>query len=151
MVFQACWVTAGNTQAGVGTQSSSETTSEVTGFTDDPLVPGVTPIRAVHFRELRTRIDALRMQTGLPAFAWTDPTLTLGVTPVRHVHLTDMREALAAAYEAAGRPVPAYGARVAAGTPIRASDVTELRIDSDRARGCGSNFGESVGVAEPRG
>ena len=99
-----------------------------TAFTDDPLVPGVTPVRAVHFRELRTRIDALRGRVGLPAFPWTDRTLTPGGTPVRHVHVTDMREALAAAYEAAGRPAPAYGARVAAGTPIRASDVTELRI-----------------------
>ena len=88
----------------------------------------MTPVRAVHFRELRTRIDGLRGRVGLPAFAWTDRTLTPGVTPVRRVHLTDMREALAAAYEAAGRPGPAYGAGVAAGTPIRASHVTELRI-----------------------
>ncbi len=100
-----------------------------TAFTDDPLVPGVTVVRAVHFRELRTRIDALRTRVGLPAFAWTDRTLTPGVTPVRHVHLTEMREALAAAYEAAGRSAPAYGPRVAAGTPIRAGDVTELRIE----------------------
>ena len=102
-----------------------------TAFTDDPLVPGVTPVRAVHFREIRTRIDVVRARVRLPAFAWTDGTLTPGITPVRHVHLTDMREALAAAYEAAGRPVPAFGADatgVAAGTPIRASHVTEMRM-----------------------
>ena len=29
-------------------------------FTDDPLQPRVTPVKAVHFTELRTRIDALR-------------------------------------------------------------------------------------------
>ena len=31
-------------------------TATATGsFTDDPLVPGVTPVKAVHFTELRTR------------------------------------------------------------------------------------------------
>ena len=33
-------------------------------FTDDPIVPGVTPIKAVHFTELRERIDLLRTATG---------------------------------------------------------------------------------------
>ena len=70
-------------------------------FTDDPLVPGVTPVRAVHFAELRSRIDALREAEGLGGFAWTDPVLTPGVTPVRLAHLLDLRSALAAAYAAA--------------------------------------------------
>ena len=43
------------------------------GFTDDPIVPGVTPVRAVHFTELRARIDALREEAGLGRFRWTDP------------------------------------------------------------------------------
>ena len=33
-------------------------------FTDSPIEPGVTPVRAVHFTELRTRIDALREAGG---------------------------------------------------------------------------------------
>ncbi|MCY4506224.1 MAG: M12 family metallo-peptidase, partial [Acidobacteria bacterium] len=37
-------------------------------FTDDPLQPGVTPVRAVHFTELRTRIDGLRRGSGLGSF-----------------------------------------------------------------------------------
>ncbi len=101
----------------------------VNGFTDDPLVAGVTPVRAVHFRELRTRIDGLRTQAGLSAYAWTDPTLRAGVTPVRSVHLTELRTALRQAYAAAGQPPPAYtDAVVRAGmTPIRAAHITELR------------------------
>ena len=53
------------------TQSFTVTVSTaVSGsFTDDPLQPGVTPVRAVHFAELRTRIDALRGAGGLPARA----------------------------------------------------------------------------------
>ena len=98
-------------------------------FTDHPIVPGVTPVRAVHFTELRTRIDGLRAEAGLPRFAWTDPTLTAGVTPVRLAHLTELREALAAAYLAAGRPAPAWAdaAPTAGATPIRASHVMDLR------------------------
>ena len=33
-------------------------------FTDHPIQPGVTPVRAVHYTELRTRIDALRQASG---------------------------------------------------------------------------------------
>ena len=48
------------------TQSFVRVSTTVTGsFTDDPLRPGVTPVKAVHFTELRTRIDALRRTRGL--------------------------------------------------------------------------------------
>ena len=98
-------------------------------FTDDPIEPGVTPVRAVHFTELRTRIDALRSAAGLLRFSWTDPVLRAGVTRVRRVHLHELRSALAEAYGAAGRSVPRWtDASPAAGsTPIRAAHVTELR------------------------
>ena len=98
-------------------------------FTDDPIVPGVTPIKAVHFTELRTRIDALRSTGGLARFSWTDPVLRPGVTRVRRVHLLELRQALAEAYSAAGRAAPRWtDTSPAAGTtPIRALHVTELR------------------------
>ena len=98
-------------------------------FTDHPITPGATPIKAIHFLELRERIDALRAGSRLLAFRWTDPTLVPGVTPVRVVHLTDLRMALAEAYAAAGRPAPTYAdASPAAGTGvIRAAHLMELR------------------------
>ncbi len=110
-------------------QSFTVTVSRSAPFTDDPLRPGVTPIRAVHFTELRTRIDAARQGAGLAPFAWTDPVLTPGVTPVRLVHLLELRSALAAAYAAAGRPAPPWtdAAPTAGTTPIRAAHLTELR------------------------
>ena len=125
-------VTASDPDGETATQSIAVTVqaaSGVNGFTDDPLVPGTTPVRAVHFRELRTRIDALRTGAGLSAFAWTDRALTPGVTRVRTVHLTELRTALNQAYAAAGQPRPAWtDAGVRAGTtPIRAVHVTELR------------------------
>ena len=98
-------------------------------FTDHPIRPGVTPIRAVHFMELRARIDGLREAAGLARFPWTDPVLTAGVTRVRLVHLVELRTALGAAYAAAGRPPPVWTDAAPAGgsTPIRAAHVTELR------------------------
>ena len=98
-------------------------------FVDHPLVPGTTPVRAVHFTELRTRIDALRNATGLTRFSWTDPVLRAGVTRVRLVHLIELRSALTEAYAAAGRPAPRWtdAAPSPGTTPIRAQHVTELR------------------------
>ena len=113
------------------TQSFTVTVSTtVSGsFTDDPLQPGVTPVRAVHFTELRSRIDALRAGTGLGRFSWTDSVLRAGVTPVQRVHLLELRAALAEAYSAAGRAAPRWtdASLAAESTPIRAAHVTELR------------------------
>ena len=112
------------------TQSFTVTVSMSSGsFTDDPIQPGLTPVRAVHFMELRARIDALRVGVGLGRFAWTDPVLWAGATPVRHVHLLELRSALAEAYRGAGRAAPRWtDVSPAAGTtPIRAAHVTELR------------------------
>ena len=100
-----------------------------TPFTDHPLRPGATLIRAVHFLELRARIDGLREGLGLSAFRWTDPILTPGLTPVRRLHLMDLRTALDQAYRAAGRPAPGYtDATVRGGaTVIKAAHLMELR------------------------
>ena len=97
-------------------------------FTDHPIERGVTPVKAIHFLELRARIDALRVRGGLPEFGWTTPVLTAGVTAVEAVHTTQLREALAEAYVAAELPAPAYGdAPPARETVIRAAHLMELR------------------------
>ena len=98
-------------------------------FTDDPIVPGVTPVRAVHFTELRTRIDALRSAGGLARFSWTDSELRAGVTPVRRAHLLELRAAPTEAYAAVGRAAPRWTDPTPTGgsTPIRALHLTELR------------------------
>ena len=97
-------------------------------FTDDPIVPGVTPIKAVHFTELRTRIDGLLSAVGLAPFRWTE-VIRAGVTPVKLAHLLELREALAAAYAAAGRAAPRWTdpAPVGGTTLIRAAHLTEMR------------------------
>ena len=124
-------VTATDPSGQSATQSFRVTvTATATGsFIDDPLVPGATPVKAVHFTELRTRIDALRVRAGLQRFAWTDRVLAAGVTPVKLVHLLELRSALAAAYEAVGRSAPSYtdAAPAAGRTLIRTTHLMELR------------------------
>ena len=123
-------VTATDSRAGMAaTRTFVVTVAVPTSFSDDPIVPGVTPVRAVHFAELRARIDALRAAAGLARFGWTDSVLTAGATSVRRGHLLELRRALAAAYAAAGRAAPAWTdpAPSAGVTPIRAVHVTELR------------------------
>ena len=97
-------------------------------FTDHPIRRG-TPIRAIHFLELRDRIDALRVREGLLAFRWTDPVITAGVTPVKRVNLTELRTALDEAFDAAGEPRPSYTdeAVTAGETAIMAAHLMELR------------------------
>ena len=114
------------------TQSFRVTVTETgTGvaFADDPIVPGVTPVKEIHITELRLRVDALRVAAGLARFAWTDRVLSAGVTAVRLVHLLELRSALAAAYAAEGRGAPSWtdAAPVAGSTLIRAVHLMELR------------------------
>ncbi len=112
-----------------GSNTPAIQTFTVAVFTDHPIAAGATALKAVHFRELRARIAALRANEGLPAMQWTDPALAAGVTPVRRVHLTELRAALDAVYDAAGRARPSYSdATVTAGTTaIRAVHIMELR------------------------
>ena len=122
-------VTATDPAGQSAAQSFTVTVSRTAPFTDDPIRAGVTLVRAIHFTELRTRIDVLRRAAGLGPFPWTDPVLTPGVTPVRLAHLLELREGLAAAYAAAGRVAPRWSNAAAESgtTPIRAVHLTELR------------------------
>ena len=122
-------VTATDTGGSNRTATQSFTVTVPRPFTDHPIVRGVTPIKAIHFTELRTRIDSLRAAAGLARFAWTDPVLTPGVTPVRLLHLLDLRSALVAAYTAAGQSAPRWtdAAPVGSTTPVRTEHMMELR------------------------
>ncbi len=114
--------------AGLSAEQRFTATVTASAFTDDPIQPGVTPIRAVHFTELRSRTDGLRRGAGLAAFAWTDPVLTAGATWIKLAHLLEVRSALAEAYAAAGRPAQRWtDADPMVGAPVRGAHVMELR------------------------
>ena len=101
-------------------------------WTDDPVVTGETPIRAVHLQEIHRRIDALRQARGLPHAMYTDPPHPGGV--ICASHFSQAVSALAAVYRADGAELPEYG-RIAAGEPIRALTINVLRaaiVDRER-------------------
>jgi hypothetical protein len=97
-------------------------------FTDNPIIPGTTLIKAVHFTELRSRIDAIRVAKGLAGYAWSDPSLAAGWAPIRAQHIVDLRAALAQAYVAAGLPPPTYTDPVIGpGTTVKAAHIASIR------------------------
>jgi hypothetical protein len=94
-------------------------------FTDDPLLPGVHMMKAVHLSELRSRIDALRKTRGLAGMSWL-PMASGSV--VSATHLMQLRSALDAVYTAAGLQQPSYtDAPLTTGTSIKATHITQLR------------------------
>jgi hypothetical protein len=133
-VYGNTWLIAGKVQMGGTSDANSRVHNawimrdrdDPFPFTDDPLVIGVTMVRAVHFLELRTRIDQVRAARGLPAFSWSND-LAVGTT-IRAAHIVELREALRQAYVAASTPPPTYSdPALAAGTMIRAVHIRELR------------------------
>jgi hypothetical protein len=75
-------------------------------FTDDPLVAQTTMVKAVHFSELRTAVNAFRAAGSLPPMA-SDSTVGGGLTVLAH-HITDLRTALDQARSANGLGALAY-------------------------------------------
>jgi len=94
-------------------------------FTDDPLTPGVTVIKAVHLAELRTAVNAVRALAGLAAATFTDAA-SHGVV-VRAVHITELRTNLDQAMSVLGLRTGGYTNAVATGVVIRAVDFQEIR------------------------
>ena len=95
-------------------------------FTDDPLVPGVHSMRAVHITELRARIDALRATRGLGATGWG--TIVAGTSLMSASDIVQMRAALNAVYQSLGLAAPLYSdTSLTSGMPIRAVHISELR------------------------
>jgi hypothetical protein len=114
-------------------------------FTDDPLVPGVTQIKAAHLYELRQTVNAVRRVAGLGDATWTDTTLS-GVT-IKAVHVSDLRdrlgEPLAVLSISAGSytdPVLTPGV-----TMVRKAHIDELRLRS--TRGSSSSSGPPVDLS----
>jgi hypothetical protein len=128
-----CTVTEG-TPVGVSAGSTTPNINFVLqkrelGFTDVPLVAGVTAVKAAHIVELREAIMMLRARyLGERWYSWTDPTLVPAVTPVRAAHVAELRAALAPVYTRAALPAPTYSSPLLAGTSaVRVADIEELR------------------------
>ncbi len=115
--------------SGTNTMAVSGTGRAPLAFTDDPLQPRGTVVKAAHLSELRAAVDTLRIRYALPPVAWTDPTLVPRVTVIKAVHLNELRAAVSGVYGAAGLPPPEWAAEVAVpgSTVISAAQIAELR------------------------
>jgi hypothetical protein len=98
-------------------------------FTDPTLTPGSTIVKAAHFNELRTAVNAVQVLAGQSPTSFTDP-LTPGSTIIRAVHLGELRQALTLARNQMTVWLPAivftHGPPTT-GTPITAADINDLR------------------------
>lgn len=95
-------------------------------FADDPILPEVTEVRAIHLTELRQAVNAMRESAGLPAETWTDPSPASAT--ILATHIIELRQALTPALTALGKPSPAYTDTLVPGeTLVRAVHFQELR------------------------
>jgi hypothetical protein len=95
-------------------------------FTDDPLVAGITPIKAVHLTELREDVDILRQRFGLGNFSWVESPIAAGAVSIKVSHIVELRTALGAVFSAAGISPPAY-TTIATGSPVAIVYFNEIR------------------------
>jgi hypothetical protein len=118
----------------VRARSSSTTTAytppdlATTLIFTDPSLGGVV-VKAVHFSELRTAVNAVRTLAGLQPGTWTDATLTSGLTRVKAAHLSELRSALDNARSTLSLPAVIYSNPVITpgSTVIRAQHLMDLR------------------------
>jgi len=117
---------------GVSEHSNSDLATAIT-FADDPLVSSTenpaaaTPVKAVHFTQLMSAVNAVRSLAGLSAIAWT-------FTPqpgalIKLEELSEMRLGLGQGREALGLPAVSFtDPDLERGvTPIRKAHIQELR------------------------
>ncbi|HEX8155494.1 MAG TPA: hypothetical protein VF698_20340 [Thermoanaerobaculia bacterium] len=96
-------------------------------FSDDPLIPTATAVKAAHVTELRNAANAIRGVAGLSATPFTDAALAAGIA-AKALHVTELRTAIAQARATLGMSAATFtDPALAAGTPIKATHVQELR------------------------
>jgi hypothetical protein len=96
-------------------------------FTDDPIAAMSTSVKAIHFTQLRTAVNAMRAAASLGALA-SDPTVTAGGI-VRAHHITDLRAGLDEARTLIGLAALSYTdpTLTIGATAVKETHVTELR------------------------
>jgi Fibronectin type III domain len=95
-------------------------------FTDEPLVTGVTAIKAQHLIELRHAVDAVRLTAGLPAALWSDGVQSGGI--IKALHVRELRDNLNQALTAIGLSPGSYtDLNLSSNVSIKAEHIRELR------------------------
>jgi RHS repeat-associated protein len=122
---------------GIAEVSAQNLPASCTGFTDDPLLPGVTTVQAQHVTELRACVDDLRVEVSLARVEWSDLVLQAEQTWIQAVHITQLRAALHDVYVARGQAAVPYTdpALTPNTTVVRAAHITEIRQAALRVAG----------------
>jgi polygalacturonase len=95
-------------------------------FTDDPLVVGVTIVKAQHLTQLRQAVDAVRAAAALGGASWSD-SAPAGVV-IKAVHITELRSNLDQARSLLGLSTGSYTDAITPGvTVVKAIHIQELR------------------------
>jgi hypothetical protein len=94
-------------------------------FVDDPLVPNVTEVKAVHLTQMRQAVNAVRAAAGLAPETWTDP--SPAGEPVRAVHVQELRDALTPALTLLGKTATYTDPILTSETPVKAIHFQEIR------------------------
>ena len=94
-------------------------------FTDDPLVAGSTPVKAIHVTELQQAVNLMRAAAGIGTFGFTNIN---GMT-VQAAHLQELRANLTAARVALHLPSILYTdpTLTTGSSPVKAIHFQELR------------------------
>ena len=103
--------------------TSNTDTAMLATFTNDPLAPG-TIVKAQHVEELLTAVNTMRSRAGLPAVTLTN----FGAgQAIRADHLLALRNGIDAARVAFGATAATWIGGLAAGAPVQAAHVQDLR------------------------
>ena len=60
------------------------------------IVPGVTPVKAVHITQMRTALSQAYQAAGRTPPTYSEPSLIAGQTPIRAAHIAELRAAVLA-------------------------------------------------------
>lgn len=112
--------------AGDGGALSNTDFATTVAFTDDPIVPGVTVVKADHVSEIHAAIDIVRAALALRPAGWRFQDGVLAGEFIQAIHVSELRSWMSNTLTAFGRSIT-YTDSMTAGQTIRAVHLQELR------------------------
>lgn len=119
-------VSAVFSNAGTSDYSNQDLATAV-AYSDDPLVAGVTTVKAAHLTQMRAAVDAVRALAGVGAASWqTNPSPAPGGS-ILAAHSVELRSNLNPALSALGVTQMPSDSTLAVGLPVKAAHIQDVR------------------------
>ena len=93
-------------------------------FNDEPLVPGVTRVKAGHFSQLLGAANVLRSRVAYSPLSLTN---AIAGAPIRATHLLTLQDGIADVRAALGMPLPSFEMITAGTSQVRADQLQRVR------------------------